>query len=202
MIHDWFSRRNAPTVYRPFEQSPTGYLAIGVRADGDLPSLIPAVRAVMREIDPAQPVFDIMPMRRALHEKTIGLQYVAAIMAVFGVLALVLAVVGVYSLMAFVVTQRTHEIGVRMALGANRRDVLRLTVGYATWMTAVGSLIGLVLSFGLGRYMESALFGVVSNDVRVAVAFAAVLIGAAITAGYVPARRATGIDPVVAMREV
>ena len=146
VIHDWFSRRNFPTVYRPYAQAPTGYLAIAVRADGDLASLVPAVRAAVRHVDPAQPIFDVMTLSEAVREKTIGLQYVAAIMAIFGLLALVLAVVGVYSLMAFIITQRTHEIGVRMALGANRRDVLRLTIGQAASMTAIGVALGLVLS--------------------------------------------------------
>jgi len=82
VIRDWFSRRNAPTVYRPFSQAPTGDLAIALRAGGDLPALIPAVRGAVRSIDPAQPVFDVMTMSDALREKTIGLQYVAAIMAV------------------------------------------------------------------------------------------------------------------------
>jgi putative ABC transport system permease protein len=200
VIQDWFSRRNFPTAFRPYPQAPTSYLAIAVRAEGDLPSLIPPVRAAFREVDAAQPVFDIMPMRVALQERTIGLQYVAGIMTVFGALALGLAVVGVYSVMAFVITQRTHEIGVRIALGANRRDVLRLTVGQAASMTAIGIVVGLALSFGLGRLMEAALFGVISNDIRVAGGFAAVLIAAAITAGYIPARRATGIDPIIALR--
>jgi putative ABC transport system permease protein len=200
VIQDWFSRRNAPTLYRPYVQAPTLYLAVGVRAAGDLPSLIQPLRAAVREIDAAQPVFDVMPMRVALHERTIGLQYVAGIMAVFGALALALSVVGVYSVMAFAVAQRTHEIGVRIALGANRNDVLRLTVGQAALLTAFGVGAGLVLSFGLGRFMESALFGVISNDLRVSAGFAIVLIAAALTAGYVPARRATGIDPVIALR--
>jgi putative ABC transport system permease protein len=200
-IHDWFVGRNNPTVYAPFDQAPTGYLAIGMRANGDLHALVQPVRAAVREIDPAQPIFDVMTMRTLLGERTIGLQYVAAIMAVFGGIALVLAVVGVYSLMAFVIGQRTHEIGVRIALGASRRDVLRLTIGQATTMTAIGVAIGLALSLGLGRLMESALFGFVSSDARVAIGFAAVLIAAAILAGYVPARRASGIDPIVALRE-
>ncbi|MBA2306362.1 MAG: FtsX-like permease family protein, partial [Acidobacteria bacterium] len=200
VIHDWFSRRNAPTVYRPFSQAPTGYLAIALRASGDLPALIPAVRDAVRSIDPAQPVFDVMTMSDALREKTIGLQYVAAIMAIFGLLALVLAVIGVYSLMAFIITQRTHEIGVRIALGANRRDVLRLTIGQAASMTAVGVGIGLALSFALSSLMEAALLGVIASDARVSMVFAAILVAAAVAAGYVPARRATAIDPISALR--
>lgn len=200
VIHDWFGRRNYPTVYRPYSQAPSSCLAIAVRADGDLAGLIPAVRGAVRSVDAAQPLFDVMPMQQAVQERTIGLQYVAAIMGIFGALALVLAVVGVYSLMAFIVTQRTHEIGVRIALGANRRDVLRLTVGQAARMTAVGVVLGLLLSAALSRGLEAALVGVISSDIRVSLGFAAVLIAAAVTAGYVPARRATAIDPIVALR--
>jgi putative ABC transport system permease protein len=200
-IHDWFGRRHFPTVYVPFDQAPTGSLAIAMRAAGDLGSFANPVRGAVRRVDAAQPVFDLMTMQQLLREKTIGLQYVAAIMAVFGGLALVLAVVGVYSLMAFVITQRTHEIGVRIALGANRRDVFRLTIGQAASMTAAGVVIGTALSFGLGRLMESALVGVISNDARVTALFATILIAAAILAGYVPARRATAIDPITALRE-
>lgn len=199
-IQQWFNRRNAPTVYRPYAQAPSAYLAIGVRADGDLAALIPAARAAVREVDPAQPIFDVMPMRQALAEKTIGLQYIAAIMAVFGLLALVLAVVGVYSLMAFVITQRTHEIGVRIALGAKRGDVIRLTVGQSARMTAAGAILGLMLSAALSRGLETALFGIISSDVRISLGFAAILITAALAAGYVPARRATKIDPIIALR--
>jgi putative ABC transport system permease protein len=126
---------------------------------------------------------------------------VAAIMAVFGGLALLLAAVGVYSLMAFIVMQRTHEIGVRIALGATRRDVLRLTVRQAASMTLVGILIGLGLSAGVGRALDTVLSGSTGNDPRVALSFAAVLLASALAAGYIPARRATAIDPVIALRE-
>ena len=201
IIHDWFARRNSPTVYVPFDQGSTTYLAVALRARGDLHALVQPLRAVVREIDAAQPVFDAMPMRALLNERTIGLQYIAAIMAVFGAIALVLAVVGVYSLMAFVISQRTHEIGVRIALGAHRRDVYRLTLGQAASMTALGVAIGLGLSFGLTRLMESALLGVVTGDARVPAVVAVVLIAAAIVAGYVPARRASAIDPIIALRD-
>jgi putative ABC transport system permease protein len=200
-IHNWFGRRNAPTAYVPYAQAPSLNLAFVVRSGGNLESLIGPAREAVRRVDPAQPVFDAMSMNDALAVRTTGLQYVAAIMAVFGGLALLLAAVGVYSLMAFIVMQRTHEIGVRIALGATRGDVLRLTVRQAAGMTLVGIAIGLVISTGVGRALDSALGGVTGNDPRVALAFAAVLLASALAAGYVPARRATAIDPVGALRD-
>jgi ABC-type antimicrobial peptide transport system permease subunit len=102
--------------------------------------------------------------------------------------------------MAFMVAQRTHEIGVRMALGATRSDVLRLTVRQAGTLTAFGVVIGVVLSVLLGRLIEAALFGLASNDVRVTGGLSAILIASALLAGYLPARRAASIDPTVALR--
>ena len=122
-------------------------------------------------------------------------------MFVFGGLALVLAIIGVYGVMAFMVTQRTHEIGVRMALGATRRDVLRLTTRQAMTLSAVGVGLGVALSLALGRLIEAGLLGVASSDARLTAGLAAVLIASAMAAGYIPARRAASIDPTVALRE-
>jgi putative ABC transport system permease protein len=187
-------------VYRPYPQAPTGNVVFVTRTDGDPQSLVLAATHAVRAVDPVQPVFDVMSMRQMLHERTIGLQYVAAIMVVFGGLALVLAVVGVYSVMAFLITQRTHEIGVRIALGASRRDVFSLTIGQTGRLTAIGIAIGLVFSMLLGRFLESSLVGAMPNDLRVQAALAVVLVAAAMLAGYIPARRAAGIDPIIALR--
>jgi putative ABC transport system permease protein len=145
-------------------------------------------------------VFELMPMRQLLHERTIGLQYLAAVMTVFGGLALVLAAVGLYAVIAYLVAQRRHEIGLRIALGASRSDVIGLTVGQALRLTLIGSAIGLALAIALGRLMEAALLGIASSDAIVFLTFAAILIGAALLAGYLPARRAASIDPMVALR--
>jgi putative ABC transport system permease protein len=200
VIHNWFGRHNAPTAYRPYAQAPSLRLCFVIRAGGDLAALMPPAQAAVRGVDPALPVFMVMPMQQALAERTIGLQYVAAIMAVFGVIALVLAVVGVYSLMAFMIAQRTHEIGVRIALGATRGSVLSLTVRQSAAMALWGIVIGLVLSFGVGRALEAVLTDVVSGDLRVSLGLAAVLLASAVAAGCVPARRAAGIDPIIALR--
>ncbi len=199
-IHDWFGRRNYPTVFRPYAQAPSRSLALAVRTGRDPAALANDVRTALREVDPAQPVFDLMPMRVLLKERTVGLQYIAAIMGVFAGLALLLATVGVYAVMAYLVSQRTHEIGVRMALGATRGDVERLAVWQAARLTAVGALVGLVLSVALGRLMEAGMLGVVSTDLRLLAGLAAVLVAASLAAAYVPARRAAALDPLDALR--
>ena len=200
VIHDWFLNRNSPTLYRPFAQAPVGYMAALARTSGDPASIAPDARRAIRAVDAAQPVFDVLTMRSMLFERTLGLRYVAAIMSIFGTLALMLAVVGVYGVMAYFVTQRTHEIGVRMALGATARDVLRLTVGQAGRLTAIGVGLGLVLSLALGRLIEAGLLGAATSDARLTAGLASVLILAALAAGYIPARRAAAVDPAVALR--
>ena len=166
-IHGWFDRRNTPTLYRPFPQAPTSAMALLVRTSRDPATVAAEARAAVRAVDPAQPVFELQPMRTTLLERTLGLHYVGAIMFAFGGLALLLAVIGVYGVMASMVTQRTHEIGVRMALGATRRDVLRLTVGQTGKLTAIGVAIGVALSLLLGRLIEAGLLGVASSDARI-----------------------------------
>jgi len=200
IIQDWFNRVNAPTFYQPFAQAAGTNVAFVLRTQGDPAALAPAARQALLGVDPVQPVFDVMTMRRALKERTIGLQYLSAVMSAFAFLALVLAIVGLYAVMAYLVAQRTHEIGVRIALGAAPTDVFRLTVGQAARLTLVGAAIGFGLSVALSRLMEAGLLGIASSDARVSVLFAAVLITSALLAGYLPARRAAAVDPIIALR--
>jgi putative ABC transport system permease protein len=200
IIHDWFGGRNLPTMYQPFSQAPTNAFGVVVRAATDAAAMASPVRQALLRIDPVQPVFDLMTLRTALSEKTIGLQYLAAVMTVFATLALVLAVVGLYAVIAYMVAQRTHEIGVRIALGAAPQDVVRLTVGQALRLTLVGTAIGFGFSIALSRLMEAGMLGIASSDARVSLLFAAVLITSALLAGYLPARRAASIDPIIALR--
>jgi putative ABC transport system permease protein len=200
IIHDWFIRKNVPTMYRPYAQAPSDYYGVMVRTNGEPAAVAGAVRQALLKVDPDQPVFDLMTMRRQLHERTIGLQYLSAIMATFAALALVLAAVGLYAVVAYSVAQRRHEIGVRMALGASAVDVVRLTVLQALKLTALGTVIGLAISIALARVMESALLGIATTDSRVFAGFAAVLMGTALVASYLPARRAAAIDPMIALR--
>jgi putative ABC transport system permease protein len=200
VIHDWFDSRNVPTLFRPMAQVPTSDLIVAARTAADPRAIVDDVRGAIAKVDRLQPLFDIMPMRQMLAEKTIGLQYIAAVMAVFAALALILAVLGLYAVMSYLVVQRVREIGVRMALGATRSDVTRLTLRQAARLTAAGVAVGLTLSLALGRAMEAGLLGIVSTDARLTAVLALVLGVTALAASYLPARRAGSVDPIVALR--
>jgi len=200
-IDDWFDSRNEPTMYLPVAQVPDSTVNLVARTPGDPASLGPALRAALAAVDPGQPAFQVMTMEEALRQRTTGLRFIASLMAVFGGLALVLAAVGIYAVMASYVAQRRYEIGIRLALGASRRDVLRLLVGQAGRLSVAGVAIGLVLAAALAKLMESALFGIVSADPRLFAATAIILAGTAIVASLIPARHATRVDPAVALRE-
>jgi putative ABC transport system permease protein len=200
VIHHWVSRREYPTMYRPLRQEPRTRLAFAMRTTGDPDALASSVGRALMDVDPDQPAHDVMSMRRAIAQSTIGLQYVAGIMSAFGVLALVLAVSGVYGVLSYRVSLRTTEIGVRMALGATRRNVLALMLGQALNLSAIGLGIGAVLAFGMGRMLSSALRGAVASDPALLAAVTAALGAAALLAAWIPARRATGVDPATALR--
>ena len=200
VVQSWFIRRNYPTVYVPFVQAPTGAVGMVIRTAGDPASLATTAKAAMRRVDASQPMFEVMSVRQALSERTIGLQFVGSLMFAFGTIALILALVGVYGVMAHMVTQRTHEIGVRIALGATRRDVLSLTVRQTGSLTAIGVGAGLLLSIALNRLIEAGLVGVASTDPRLVAGLALALVVVALAAGYLPARRAASIDPMTALR--
>jgi putative ABC transport system permease protein len=200
VIQDWFMRRNVPTLYRVFDQAPTDYFGIVVRTAGDPASLATPVREALLRVDASQPVFDLMTMRRQLHERTIGLQYLAGVMGVFAAISLLLAAVGLYAVMAYMLAQRTQEIGIRMALGASGRDVMRLTVGDALKLAGLGAVLGTGLSMALNRLMEAGLLGIATGSVQVLIIFAGILLATALAAAYFPARRAAMLDPNTALR--
>jgi putative ABC transport system permease protein len=201
VIQDWFLERQSALVYVPYAQNPTNNLEIVMRTNGDPAALSSQARAAVQAVDPAQPVFDVTTLRQALRDRTVGLRFIAGVMAAFGGLALLLAIIGTYSVMAYFVTQRTHEIGIRMALGATPGDVLRLTVTQSGRLAAIGVLIGAGLSFALARLIEAGLVGAASSDNRAILGVAILLTFSALAAGYVPARRAAAIDPIAALRE-
>jgi len=200
VIQQWVMRRNYPTFYRPLRQEPRGDLGFALRTAGDPEALTATARRAMLAIDPDQPAYSMMSMRRALSQNTIGMQYVAGVMAAFGVLALVLAVSGVYGVMSYRVSLRTLEIGVRVALGASSRDVLRLTLGQALQLASLGLGAGSLLAFAASRVISSTLRGAVESDPLLVILVTLTLGVATLIAAWVPARRALAVDPATALR--
>jgi putative ABC transport system permease protein len=173
---------------------------IGVRTAGDPLSLAPAISAAVRSVDREQPITDLLTMERSIHNRAIGLNYMAVLMGVFGLLALCLSAIGVYGVMAYMVSEQTHEIGIRMALGARAADVLKLVVRNGMGPVLLGATLGLAGAVGLSRLMASFLFGVTPTDALTLATVSAGLILIALVACYIPARRATKVDPLIALR--
>jgi putative ABC transport system permease protein len=171
-----------------------------VRSAGDPRALIPAVRAGIASVDPDQPIYDLKTLDRVISESVVGLSYVAVMMGALGLIALVLAAVGVYGVMAYAVVERTHEFGVRLTLGAQPREILQLVLSRGLFLLGLGMLIGLPISYALARLLSSLIFGVSATDAGIFSAIAAFLGAIAVMACYIPARRAMRVDPMVALR--
>ncbi|MGB7589822.1 MAG: ABC transporter permease [Terriglobia bacterium] len=195
-----FDRVPKPTAYFPFAQMPLASSALAVRTSGDPIALAAATRAQVRSVDADQPPYDMRTLEQLNSDNVSGVESSARMMFVFGVVALVLAASGIFALMTYSVTQRTHEIGVRVALGAQRSDVLRLVVGYAIKLAIIGLAIGVPFALALTAALSSVLFGVVRIDTPVFALFTLLLALVAALAAYIPARRATQVDPMVALR--
>jgi putative ABC transport system permease protein len=200
IMHNPYDREPRRTIYVPFPQAPQLWMDIAVRTAGDPLALAPAVSAAIRAVDREQPISDLRTMERAIHNRAIGLNYMAVLMGVFGLLALCLSAIGVYGVMAYMVSEQTHEIGIRMALGAERPNVLAMVFRRGMLTIGAGLLVGLPIAFGLARLMASLFYGVTSNDPATFISIPLALIAAATLAIYIPARRATKIDPIVALR--
>jgi putative ABC transport system permease protein len=163
--------------------------------------MIAAVRAQVKAIDPNQPIYDVRTLDQIRSESVAPARLNLILLGLFAALALTLAVVGIYGVMSYAVTQRTQEIGIRMALGARRRDVLSLVVGQGMKLALVGTAIGLAAAFGVTRLMASLVFGVKTSDPLTFGMITALLASVALLACCIPARRATKVDPVVALRD-
>jgi predicted permease len=199
-IDDWFISRNVPTVYAPVHQFPTTLVNLALRTSGDPAALVVGARQAIASVDPTLAPLAVSTLHEAIRIRTTGLRFVGGIMGAFGGIALVLATLGIYGVMAFFVAQRRHEIGIRMALGASARDVLVRTATRGGRMAALGIAIGLVLGVLLARLMESALFGTVAIEPWLFAVIAGVLATVALAASIIPARQAARVDPVVALR--
>ncbi len=189
-----------PTTYIPLSQMPVRASALVLRASADPNTLTAAVLTQLRGIDSDTPPYDVRSLEQLVSDNASGVQSSARMMLIFGMVALTLAAAGIFALMAYSVARRTHEIGVRMALGAQHTDVLRLIVASAVKMAGAGLAIGLCLAVLLARALSSALFGVVQVDASVFVILTILLAAVAAVAAYIPARWATRIDPMHALR--
>jgi ABC-type antimicrobial peptide transport system permease subunit len=158
------------------------------------------MRAAVRAVEREQPVYNVLTMRQLLGRAVAPRRISMLLLNAFAVLALGLAAVGIYGVMAYGVAQRRREIGVRMALGAHRADVLRLVVGQGMALALAGVGVGLVAAFGLTRVLASLLYGVSRTDPRVFFGLSALLVAVALVACWLPARRASGLDPLAALR--
>jgi putative ABC transport system permease protein len=159
-----------------------------------------AVRSEVLAVDHDQPVFDVKTMKDILAESFSQTRAFAAMLATFSALALLLAAAGVYGVMSYLVEQRAHEIGVRMALGAEPLAILKLVVGHGLALALVGISFGLAAALGLTRFLSSFLYGLSSTNPATLVVSSLVVVGAAALASYIPARRATRVDPMVTLR--
>jgi putative ABC transport system permease protein len=187
-----------PAMYMPTNRAP--WMNIVVRTQGEPQSLAGAVRNEVRALDPDQPIAMVRTMDEWMETSVAGPRYRTALLALFAVVALVLASTGIYGVMSYTVSQRTHEIGVRMALGARRADVLKLVVRQGMTLVVIGVGLGLVGAIALTRVMSTLLFGVTAKDPLTFAAVGALLMLVAFVACYLPARRATKVDPLVALR--
>jgi putative ABC transport system permease protein len=187
-------------LYRPLEQSSSALLGFAVRTTGDPSALLKPAEQALWEVDKDQPVFDAMPMA-LLAAQSMTLRRVSTILlGSFAVLALVLAAIGLYGVTAYSVVQRIHEIGLRMALGARRTDILRLVIAQAMRLVLIGEVTGLTATLLLTRLASDLLYGVSPSDPWIVMAAVTVLTLVALGASYVPASRAAKVDPLVALR--
>ncbi len=183
-------------LYTPFTQT----MSLAVRTDAEPMTLVTAVRNAVREIDPAQPVFNVKTMEAVVADSVSDRRLNMLLLGIFAAVAMTLAVIGIYSVMSYTVSQHTREIGIRMALGARPLDVLKLMVGQGMVLTLVGVGIGVAAAFALTRLMATLLYGVKATDPLTFVVVPALLVIVALLACYVPARRATKVDPMIALR--
>jgi len=187
-------------VYFPHAQRPYSDMALVIKTPGDPFTLAPAIEREVLTVDPDQPVYKVATMTQLMSDSVARRRLSMVLLAVFAAAALLLAAVGIYGIISYSVAQRLHEMGIRMALGASRADLLRLVLGQSLWTTLAGVIIGLAGAAFLTRFMSSLLFSVRAADPATFLLVAAGLIVIALLASYIPARRATSVDPMHALR--
>ncbi|MGH9970962.1 MAG: ABC transporter permease [Pyrinomonadaceae bacterium] len=193
-------RKPPMQIYVPQAQFPTSFNSIVVKTETEPTALTNAIRREILAVDKDQAVFNVTTLEQLMGESILIRRFFMLLLLVFAALALILAAVGIYGVMSYAASQRTHEIGIRMALGAQAKDIMKLIMGNGMLLTLIGVSAGLLGAFALTRLMEGLLFGVTTTDSVTFVTVSFVLIAVALIACYVPARRATRVDPLVALR--
>jgi putative ABC transport system permease protein len=189
-----------PLVYLPVTQDYAPAATLQVQTTGRPEAVIAGVRGQIQSLDPNLAITNVQTIGEIIDQGLWAPEMGAALLALFGGLALVLAAVGVYGVLAYSVTQQTREIGIRMAMGAERSHVLRLIVGQGLKLAGAGLAVGVLVSLALTRQLSSLLFGVSAYDPLTYAGVILILVFVALLACYIPAQRATGVDPLVALR--
>jgi ABC-type antimicrobial peptide transport system permease subunit len=196
------SDTNEGFYYLPLAQQPVQMAGVVVRSRSlNQESLGSAMQAAIRRVDPSQPLYDLKTMEERVDGSLISRRFLVVLLSVFAGIALLLAALGLYGVISYTVTLRTREFGIRMALGAERRDVLRLIVGNGMELAMLGLGTGLMITFVAGRALSSLLYQVSLFNPLTLVLTSALLLGTVFLASYLPARWAAGLDPVVALRD-
>jgi putative ABC transport system permease protein len=199
MRHRGLDYPPAPEYYLPHAQLPYRVMTLAVRSEQDPRGLATAIQRQVQTLDPELPIANVRTLGQVVSDSVAPRRLSVVLLGIFAAIALLLAAVGVYGVMSYLVVQRTHEIGVRMALGAQRRDVLRLVVGHALKLIGIGALIGLALAFASTRALSGLLYNVSAFDLTTFVVVTVALGAVALLASYIPALRATRADPVIAL---
>jgi putative ABC transport system permease protein len=198
--YSWISREDVPTIYRSAQQSPPYYTTLVLRTNGDPMKFVSTVREKIAAVDPNLPMYNIKSMSKVITDGIIGIAYIAVMMTVLGAIALALACIGIFGVMSYSVSERTHEIGIRMSQGAQTKDILALVLNGGMRMTLLGLVIGLPISYGLAKTMAGLLFNVKASDPYAFLVLPLILAAVAAFACYLPARRAASLDPLRALR--
>ena len=175
-------------------------MVLTVRTHGDPQSMIETIRNTVAILDPDQPIYQTRTLANLIDTNLVPWRFSMMLLCMFAAMALLLAAAGIYGVMAYLVAERTHEVGIRMALGAQPHDVLRLVVGHGAKLALIGVISGLLASLALTRLMSNLLFDVSTTDPLTLSVVALVIAFVVLAACYIPARRATGVDPMIALR--
>jgi len=200
LAHEGLDAQKRVQVYFSLAQNGLPFLSYAVRTTGDPMAALPGMRAAVRSVDPELPLANVNTMEQLIDNSTGQRRFAMVLLIGFSLLAMTLASIGLYGVMSYTVSQRSRELGVRLALGADTREVMGLVLVQGLRLTLAGVAIGLLAAFGVTRVMKNMLFGLSSTDPLTFAGISLLLVGVALVASYLPALRATRVDPVVALR--